>query len=886
MLNRLAKRWLVPVALMISISACDGQSDAEKTQALLEEAEARVESGQTDAAVIKLKNALQLAPEHAEARRRLGELHLEKGNAADAVKEFERAIQYGATAPSVRVNLARALLDAGRAQDVIDEPELSLQEGGMSDAAYRELAGLRAQALIATEQPEQAQRLATDAVQAGPATEARIALASLASSNGDNMSALEHLREALEQEPTNVRALMMQARAYVQSGELQDAMATLATAREASAGVGSPDLMLVEVALRAGETEKAWSILGELNERGAQDPRVQYFTALQALSEDRYQDARNTAESLVGQYPEFTQAALVAGAANLELGNNELARNYLQRVVSANPDNPRAQALLAQALMGLGEESEARSIMESVRNAGLSSGTPEAGPEAQDPSADQVDAPEEYQNQVRAIVTDIRSQRYEAAIRKARALGERMDDRVLPLQLEAITLWSRGDREDAVRTMESALEQAPANAGVAINLARMHRELGDAKAALDVVNASIDANPQNAALLVEAAQAHAVLGEQVETQKRLEEAIERAPQSPEPRVFLARLHLLAGRPDEALKVIADAQEDQKGVPAFLEIKGRAQLARGDQDAALSTFRALADAVPDRAEPRRWIGRLLLAMDRPDDAVEAFEDARSLSDGAREVELELARAVMEAGQEEKAATLLDELEEKYPDDAQVAVLRGNFELAFRQDAEAAIAAFEAAYEGQPTQDSLLTLVRAYQRVGDPESALSALRRWREQNEAGPAVLQASAELELARGNMETARDLYEELVAARPSDATARNNLAWILSEQGQLDAAFEHAKRAVELAPDVPEIRDTIGMVLLKRGEADQAVGHLKEAVAGAPSRSDIRLNYVEALVASGDEKEAKEILAEIDKDGLSAGLTRRFRDLRARVPE
>ena len=52
-------------------------------------------AGEVRTAVIELKNALQKAPDLAEARRLLGESHARLGDYPSALKEFERALDLG-----------------------------------------------------------------------------------------------------------------------------------------------------------------------------------------------------------------------------------------------------------------------------------------------------------------------------------------------------------------------------------------------------------------------------------------------------------------------------------------------------------------------------------------------------------------------------------------------------------------------------------------------------------------------------------------------------------------------------------------------------------------------------------------------------------------------
>ena len=74
-------------------------------------------------AVIELKNALQKAPDFADARFLLAESHAELGDFPSALKEYERSLDLGQDTEEVKVGLLKAKVRLGRHQEVIGELE-------------------------------------------------------------------------------------------------------------------------------------------------------------------------------------------------------------------------------------------------------------------------------------------------------------------------------------------------------------------------------------------------------------------------------------------------------------------------------------------------------------------------------------------------------------------------------------------------------------------------------------------------------------------------------------------------------------------------------------------------------------------------------------------
>jgi len=61
--------------------------------------------------------------------------------------------------------------------------------------------------------------------------------------------------------------------------------------------------------------------------------------------------------------------------------------------------------------------------------------------------------------------------------------------------------------------------------------------------------------------------------------------------------------------------------------------------------------------------------------------------------------------------------------------------------------------------------------------------------------------------LRRGDLPAAAQVFGYLVAKEGGSAEVRNNLAVVLAERGQIDAAAEQLRRALELRPDYQRAR-------------------------------------------------------------------------------
>src|SRR5262249_49586679 len=87
------------------------------------------------------------------------------------------------------------------------------------------------------------------------------------------------------------------------------------------------------------------------------------------------------------------------------------------------------------------------------------------------------------------------------------------------------------------------------------------------------------------------------------------------------------------------------------------------------------------------------------------------------------------------------------------------------------------------------------------------------------------------LEASAGNHTAAIAAFRKVIEEQPNNATALNNLAYLLAEHGMnADEALKFAQRAQAVEPDTARVADTMGWVLYHKGLYDMAIKHLEKA--------------------------------------------------------
>ena len=114
--------------------------------------------------------------------------------------------------------------------------------------------------------------------------------------------------------------------------------------------------------------------------------------------------------------------------------------------------------------------------------------------------------------------------------------------------------------------------------------------------------------------------------------------------------------------------------------------------------------------------------------------------------------------------------------------------------------------------------------------------------------------------------DSARQAYEEALAADSAYAPAHLWLGQLLEDQGRLKEALRHTRRAHKLKPQSADYRYLLGAQLVQAGRVEEAIGHLERVAKRKPWHYGAEYNLGKALLQQGGRaKEAERHLARAD---------------------
>jgi len=116
-----------------------------------------------------------------------------------------------------------------------------------------------------------------------------------------------------------------------------------------------------------------------------------------------------------------------------------------------------------------------------------------------------------------------------------------------------------------------------------------------------------------------------------------------------------------------------------------------------------------------------------------------------------------------------------------------------------------------------------------------------------------ALTCQGDVLIEQGDYARAADAFRGIIAIRPSDHPAHNNLANALWLSGHLDTAEQSARNALALSSHSPESHLTLANILAERGQTDAAIAELRQALKLRPDYPQAHWRLGLILLARGD---------------------------------
>lgn len=197
--------------------------------------------------------------------------------------------------------------------------------------------------------------------------------------------------------------------------------------------------------------------------------------------------------------------------------------------------------------------------------------------------------------------------------------------------------------------------------------------------------------------------------------------------------------------------------------------------------------------------------------------------------------------------------------QYPNSVDLKLMLGDVylrERRFPQAAELYRQLLAADPQNTTAQFGLAKVALAQQDWGTAASIFEKLGR---DHQAADALVNAGQAREKI-GQVDLARQDYEQGLKLNPNSAIGLNNVSWIYLNQGlNTDVALGYAQRAKELMPDSPQVADTLAWAFYHKNRYEFALDQLQFAVNKQPDRALYHYHLAECYAALGHRSDAKQ---------------------------
>lgn len=884
-----------------SLVACGNTKD---TETLISEAKQYQLSGDDNAAIIQLKNALQQEPNNSEARFLIGVLYNETGDILSAEKELNRSLELGMDTNKVMPILGESLLKIGKFQQLLDktsEPSelnqsssILLLRGnaqlalGMNEEAKelfeqilkkepdspQALIGL-ARYSLSQNDIDTAMRFATQAVRKNSTdTDAWFFLGNLLRAQNKTEQALSAYDNVIKLDPENTAAHIHSATIKMNNRDFEAAKLSLDAAKTIS-----PDALIViytqalfefnqennaealayiqqilsvapghmpsvllagSIQYALGSLIQAEQYLEQYLKTDSNNLHARKLLATIFLRTNRAQNAINMISPALGIIEQDPQLFALAGEAYMQTGDLEKANEYFEKASVLAPDNAALHTALAISNIAQGDNEHAIAELKAAIDLGTDS--------------------------IRAgtllVMTHIRLKEFDQAELVAEALEKEHPNNPLIQNLKGGVFLGKEDIPNARASFNKALSIQADYFPAITNLARLDIQENN----LDAAKKRFEAVLQNDNRNIQAMNALAdiALSQQdvATATKWLELASSRNPNEIQPAIQLASFYLRTGEKQKPLLISQKLQGSHPDDLRVMEILAQSQLANDMKSAALENYEKIAARSPNSAKAQFLVASVHASMENFSAASTSLERALGINPDFLEAKLAQVRLAIQGKDENKALELVKKIQEQHNELPIGYVLEGDLSIA-QDKPELALKPYERAFSIEKSSALMIKLHAVLSQMGKEKEADSRLAKWLSDNPTDAQARLYFAGSYLDKQKHDAAIKEYETIVQQHPEHTITLNNLAW-LYQQKKDSRAVEFAERAYKLAPEAPAILDTLGWILFEQGDNARAVTLLQKAATIVPASSEIQYHLAAALAKSGDKEKAREILERI----------------------
>jgi tetratricopeptide (TPR) repeat protein len=776
--------WIAPLILAgaVTLTGCGGKE--ERRAKHMERGKAYLEQADYDKARIEFRNVLQIDPKDAQGYYLSGLVAERQANWGQAFANYSKAVEVAPEHLEAKTKLGRIHLLTG---DTAKAAELA-QAVLAARAADSSARTLHAAVLAQQGDVAGATREAKAVLGANPAElDAASLLAGLFVKQGDTGQAEQVLRNAIKANPRHVPMRLDLANLLVRANRLPEIEPLLQEVAALEPKKYEHQVRLAAYYADMKRVDAAEKVLRDAIAANPDDEQ-RYLALAQLLAEKRSpQAAEQELQSVLKDRPKAFKVRLGLAVLYEATNRPDQAERIYREVIDLNktgPDRLKARNQLARLLVAKGDISEAGKLLTEILK----------------------DNPRDSEALVTRGRMALQREEAQSAIADFRSVLRDQPDSIEYLSLLARAHMAAGERQLARESLGRAVELNPRNPQARLLWADFLALSNDFDSALKEVNEALKTAPLDPGLL----QLKAAILSAKKDVKGAEEAIAKlkgaGPNQALGYYRMGAFYLTEKRYDEAIAEFEQALKKAPDAPEPLLGIVQAFNAQGKAERALARVQEVLRANPKHPHAHLFLAEVFQAQGKQTEAEGAYRKAIEINPTWHVPYVGLANHLQKR-KEFKAAVQV--LQDGLKANAEHPLLAFSLGYAYEAsgDFDRAAAAYEALLKTHPGMDmaannlaSLLT-----DRRGDKaslERALELSRRF--ENSPNPSFLDTLGWAYVKSGQTARGQALLQKVVEQAPEVAVFRYHFGMALYKNGDVAGARSHLQKATAARDEYP----------------------------------------------------------------------------------
>ncbi len=871
-------------------------------------------------AIIHLKNQLKKSPKDAQARFLLGSVYLSTGKMDASLKELGRAHNLAPDNVEILFRYADVLQAAGKQEKILTLLNSILTDPHQESQrlSYRGYAHLTLQQLAdAREAFQEASKLEDN-------SNAYNGLATLAILEKDYDQAEKLISKSLALEKNKSTTLQLKAKLsnlqknYKQALDIYDALVKKSPTNLSYRLERAATLTIL------GKNQQAKADLKLILDKIKHHPQANFIKAQILLQEKDFAGAQKAAQDVVNVAPGHMPAAFILGAANFALKQYNQAEEYLTIYLASNPNNLKAQNLLANVYLAQGKNQQSLLILEGIPAKQLNSNPlllvtlgstyinmdeAEKGlqylqqaqalePENQDIKKrliaaqfqsgelnnaiteleelamlqkDSDGSEQQIRSQIQTnyllIISYIKQKQFSKAEEKINQLLTTTPDDTKLLNLKALTEQLKGNSEQAIAQYQAILKKDKQNIPAYMGLGRiaaLQKKWAEAESHFQQV---IKINPQ----ALKAYLGLAAIAEKQNMPEAAEQYFMQAIQQSKKNIasqltiagLLSQWYQTRQQPEKILKLAEMLDKQHPNDNTIRSFLARAQLINKQPEKAERTLKSIITFDKKDIKHRILLAKLISQdAQRINEAISLLEDAQAIQPDNLTLFSMQASLLIKQEKFNQAVQIARKISDSFPDEPTGRLMEADI-YRLQKQPEKALDIYQQVYKENPLDIVFTAIIDMLIQTEQKDKAIELLTKQLKTSPDNIDNLFKLASLHHEKQQLDKASVYYQRILKIEPEQIVTLNNLAWIKADS-DLKQAVILSRRAYEQAPDSAAIMDSYGYFLARDKQYKAGLELLQKAAAGLPKDKDIQYHLAYTYEKMGQKDKARVILENI----------------------